>query len=256
LIEKVDLPFEGGGVLKAHFRIPIYGDLPAPALILFSGSDEPKEWLTPFEEAALKRGIATLSVDLPGFGESQVAGAKLQSLRSLKQTVTTAADFLQSRPGIRGDRLGSVGLNLGGLFSHLAGGLDPRISVTASVGAPLDPAAFIHKIAAARRMKLGKWFGIENPKDAEELFRSFEIIHRLGRLESPALLVHGMKDEIVPVKEARGFVSLIKGSSELKLVPEADHLCSERLERQVMPYLFNWLSERLGAMKIPPAMKH
>ncbi len=67
--ERLEIPFDGT-VLAAHLRRPP-GPRPAPCVLLTPGADSTKEELVSLENEFLKRGLATLSYDGPGQGETR-----------------------------------------------------------------------------------------------------------------------------------------------------------------------------------------
>jgi pimeloyl-ACP methyl ester carboxylesterase len=100
---------------------------------LAKDSSEPKEWMVPIARAACSRGLAALAIDLPGYGESHLRGTRLDGREALRASARGALDFLSSR-GI--DRVGTFGVSLEGLLSHVLAALEPKIRASAGLGGP------------------------------------------------------------------------------------------------------------------------
>jgi hypothetical protein len=113
-LERIVIPFEGnkgeGKEIKAYLRKPKRIDRP-PVLINHAGVDVFKEEQCLIEPAFLDRGIATLSMDMAGTGESPILGS-LDAERIYDPIMT----FLQNRSDIDGARIGILGMSFGGYW--------------------------------------------------------------------------------------------------------------------------------------------
>ncbi|HEX6076976.1 MAG TPA: alpha/beta hydrolase [Micromonosporaceae bacterium] len=135
--------------LVGELRLPD-GDTPAPALALsgpFTGVKE--QVVGGYAERLRRAGYVTLAFDHRGFGESggrrghEDTQGKLADLRA-------AVGVLASRPEVDPDRIGLVGVCLGGGYVMRAAAADPRVRVVAGVaGAYNSPARFAEGMGIA-----------------------------------------------------------------------------------------------------------
>ena len=115
----------------------------APAVVLTGPLTGVKEQVVGVYAARLnERGITTLAFDHRGFGESGGRRAHEDSqgkLADLRAAVTT----LSAHPSVAGDRVGAVGICLGGGYAVRAAASDPRIrAVVGIAGGYNSPARF------------------------------------------------------------------------------------------------------------------
>ena len=132
--ERIEAPLDGA---------PLAGE-PAPALrdptgrplvILIPGLDSTKEEFFHHENAFLARGMATLSMDGPGQGES---GFALPIRPDYEVAVAAMLDALAGRDDLDLGRVGAVGVSLGGYYAPRAAAFEPRIRAVAAISGPYD----------------------------------------------------------------------------------------------------------------------
>lgn len=135
------------------------GDAPVPAVLVIHahgnrhhiGADELVQGRpalhAPPGPALAARGIASLCLDLPGFGlrapadgsgvahESALAKAALWEGRSLAGQMlgesASALDWLAARGDVQADRLGVFGISMGATLGYWLAGVDPRVRAVA-----------------------------------------------------------------------------------------------------------------------------
>ena len=102
---------------------------------LIPGLDSTKEEFFNWENVFLQRGLATLSLDGAGQGES---GFAIHIRPEYEQAVTAALDALAERRDLDLDRVGAVGVSLGGYYAPRAAAGEPRIQAVAGVSGPFN----------------------------------------------------------------------------------------------------------------------
>ncbi len=148
----MNLNFRSGDIdLAGVLRLP-ESDGPVPGLVFtgpFTGVKD--QVVGRYADRLARAGFATLAFDHRGFGESggrrghEDSGGKLADLRA-------AVDALAARPEVAADRLGVVGICLGGGYAVRAAAQDPRLRAVAGIaGAYNSPAWF------ARQMGVGAY---------------------------------------------------------------------------------------------------
>ncbi|MBN2002452.1 MAG: alpha/beta hydrolase [Anaerolineae bacterium] len=245
-IEKVTLPFEPGS-LYAHYRVPSNGGGRFPALLIVQGNDEVKEFNDRFETMALEHGLATLTLDPPGWGESGLTGNRFDSAETYGKAVTLAVDFLQSRKEIIPDAIGVFGVSLGGMLAPFAAGLEPRLAAVAGMGGPMiDLKRLWRNVPAVQAARAYLYTGTKTNKTFAAWTDRIDFKGAVGKVQCPVLIVHGEKDELVDPANAHEIVRRVKGKKELKFVPGGDHMCTQTLENATGPYIFAWLARELA----------
>ncbi len=110
-VERVDIPFEGKSVI-CYLQIPRGAHRP-PVVLHWGGVDGWKEDRRRPSQAFHRRGLATMTLDMPGVGESPVPGSDPEAER----TFSTALDYLETRADVDGSRLGVMGASFGGYWA-------------------------------------------------------------------------------------------------------------------------------------------
>ncbi|HEX5114429.1 MAG TPA: alpha/beta fold hydrolase [Pseudonocardiaceae bacterium] len=127
----IRVEFAGDGIdLVGHLRVP---DRPGPAVVLtgpFTGVKE--QVVGRYAELLTAAGFVTLAFDHRGFGESggrrghEDSQGKLADLRA-------AVDLLAARAEVDPDRIGVVGICLGGGYAVRAAAADPRLAAVVGI---------------------------------------------------------------------------------------------------------------------------
>lgn len=141
-----------------------------------------------YSEFLADHGIAVLIFDYRGYGRSSPASGLTRN--ALMEDARAAMAYLKARPEVDPERIGVMGVSLGGVFAS-------RLAVKdASVKALCTVAAFSswRGIAGDHLPVIGPLIlpGGLDPADSV----------RSARKGLPMLLVHGDRDEIVPVRHA------------------------------------------------------
>ena len=131
--ERLEIPYEGIA-MAANLRRPEDAERPALVLLL-PGLDSTKEEFFAWENVFLARGMATLSLDGPGQGET---GLSSRIEPAYEKAVTAALDFLE-RPGdLDLGRVGLAGVSLGGYYASRAAAYEPRVRAAVGISGPFD----------------------------------------------------------------------------------------------------------------------
>lgn len=153
--------FVGGSRVSALLRIPERPG-PFPAVVMCAGMTLTRDvWLEPNARWLVARGIATLSFDYRGFGQSE--GEPRSRLVPAMQIddVRAALTFLETASEIDSARLGLFGVSLGASIAVATASVDERARATVAIAGPMDLgrvwraypgfAGFEQKVRAARR---------------------------------------------------------------------------------------------------------
>jgi pimeloyl-ACP methyl ester carboxylesterase len=247
-IEKVLFSYSVG-TLTAHLRIPRHLG-PRPAVVIIQGTNTVKEFMPAFEDLALNRGIATLTVDQPGWGESGLTGNRLRSSGDMLEFASTVVGFLEQQPEVRADAIGIFGVDLGGLLASLSVGLERRFAAVASLGAPYHCKQIWRRLPAVQRRITLRHSGVDSAEELDDWFDGLAINDTLARVQCPALVVQGNKDDLVDVENAFALAAAMRGQVDVKIVDDGRHMCTHVLFAWLADYVFDWFSERLSCQPV------
>jgi len=119
------------------------GEYPAAVLLQGSGtSDRSNGWARVIAETLVAKGVAILLTDKRGSGQSG-GDWRTASFEDLARDGVAGISALRGLKGIRGDRLGFIGLSQGGHLSPLAASLDDVQFVIDFVGGALPMKAML-----------------------------------------------------------------------------------------------------------------
>jgi pimeloyl-ACP methyl ester carboxylesterase len=188
-------------------RAPLRG-----GVVILHGAGSCKESHYDFCRALLPLGLASVSFDQRGHGESDGP----MDARALEDVATMAA-LLRERARV--DQIALRGSSMGGYLA-LAAAADPGVQPRAVVA--ICPASADGLRRSLRRREHRFDADIEQ---LDELLRRHDDLHAvLGALELPVLLLHAEGDEIVPVEHSRELAGhLNHPTSRLVVVPGGHH---------------------------------
>ena len=261
-IRTEELTFTSDGIeLRGTLRVPAGADGSAVALTgPFTGV---REQVTGGYAGRLARtGLVTLAFDHRGFGGSggrrghEDTQGKLADLRS-------AVSLLRSRPEVDPDRIGLVGICLGGGYAVSAAATDPRVRAVAGIaGAYNSPAWFARDPAGYRAGLRGfiesyddflpavapdhgeaamagdepwSYYGTTRATAATwenrvtrgslHALLTFDALGRAALLaETPLLIVHGRKDDYCSPELAARMYDETPGAKEIVWLDAGQHI--------------------------------
>lgn len=124
-VEQVEIPYEGSALNAWYYRAPGAG--PRPTVIVHQGRDAWAEDDFYLGREALRRGYNALLVDGPGQGTTlRLRGLPFRP--DWEHVVGPVVDWLERRPEVAGDRIGLVGMSMGGYLAPRAAAREPRLA--------------------------------------------------------------------------------------------------------------------------------
>jgi pimeloyl-ACP methyl ester carboxylesterase len=257
-VEAVEVPFEGGKSLPAYFvKRSDVKDHKWPTVVFFAGLDSTKEILYFRGGPDLaKRGVACLVIDAPGNGEA-IRFRGMPARYDSEVAGSAAIDYLQKRPDVDKNRIGVVGVSLGGYFAPRAAAFDKRFKTCVAWGAQWDYyAVWKERVDKAFKSSLSVpgehilWFlGVDNMDQALEKLKPFTLEGVAQKVECPFLLTHGEKDAQISMESARKeFAAVGSKDKTLKIFTEeeggSEHCQGDNLTLGIT-YIGDWLAEKL-----------
>jgi dipeptidyl aminopeptidase/acylaminoacyl peptidase len=239
---EVTLPGSGitlGGIL---FQ-PAVIDQPTPAIIVLHGWAESGVWGAPRVEGTARRlseqGYVTLALSMRGWPPS---GGRDDCGLEQPNDVAKAADWLASMPGVNPDQIGVLGFSQGGQVALLAGARSRRIKAIVAY----YPVADIQRWKETTSHSGIRDFYIPQVCGSGVLNSP---VNSAGKIEAPALLVHGDRDTRVPTEQSLIMEDALKKAgrrAQVQLIPGAQHGFSKAENERVWPVVVNFFRTNLG----------
>ncbi len=244
-VKRVEIPFENGRTIPGILQT-VPGVTNAPCVLVVPGMDTIKEYMPgPYHNHFRRRGIATLSIDGPGQGESNIRETWV-TLDNFERAGSAAVDYLQTIPGIDGNRIGVYGWSMGSYWAPRIAAFDPRIK--AMVGAmgvyEQKDTIFKHGKPAYRH----NYMYMSNTYD-EDAFDAMIGQMRLapiaGRIQCPSLLVMGEFDELCPLEDGERLYAMLTCPKELWVYENETHTFGGRLPDFYLQ-VADWMQDALS----------
>lgn len=261
--QRVEIPYEDVHLSGLYMRAEgLQAGQRAPIVVVMNGLDSTKEMLQKSVMGShfTKRGLSVLFIDQPGTGEA----LRLHDLPARHDTEAWASpivDWLQVHPEVDPDRIGALGVSLGGYYCPRAVAFEPRFACGAVWGANHD----WREVQQARLRREGEnpvphyWKHVQwvfGARDMDEFLAKAEHMHLDGVLEHirvPFLVTHGENDRQIPLHYAhRTFEQLINSPQRDLIVFTAreggvEHSSLDN-PNNAGNLIADWLAERLGGI--------
>lgn len=252
----VEFPTTGGKILRGVLHLPVVEPpAPAPAVVMFhgfTGNRMESHWMfVKCSRALAHAGVASLRFDFLGSGESD-GEFRLMTLNGELADGRAAVAFLRRERAIDPERIGMIGLSLGGtVAAYLALPLKAKaLTLWSAVAHPARLGELIKRKARKIPGKPGafEYDGRElHPRLIEDV-QKVDPIRQIVRYKSPTLIVHPELDEVVPIAHARDFYHAAgTATKELAVIAGADHVYSSiPWENEVIARTVRWFVYYLG----------
>jgi 2,6-dihydroxypseudooxynicotine hydrolase len=234
MTERVEIPFEGAAMV-GNLRRPRETARP-PLVVLLPGLDSTKEEFFTWENVFLERGMATLSLDGPGQGET---GYTIPIHPNYEIAVTAALDHLSWEGPV-----GLCGVSLGGYYAPRAAAFEPRVKAAAGVSGPFC----FGEVWDGRPMLTKETFmHHSHARDLDEARdKAFELSLEgvAERIEQPLLVITGKLDRLVLWEESKKIADAAPKATWV-LFDEGNHVCNN-IPYRYRPLCADWMKEHLG----------
>jgi 2,6-dihydroxypseudooxynicotine hydrolase len=238
--ERIEAPLDGASVV-GNLRRPERDGRP-PLVVLIPGLDSTKEEFLVWEDVFLARGMATLSMDGPGQGES---GFALDIRSDYEVAVAALLDALAGRPDLDHERIGAAGVSMGGYYAPRAAAFEPRIKAVAGISGPFDMSANWDNLPSLTRETLQHHTGTSSEEGARSAAAELNLAGVAERITQPALIVTGKRDRLIPWQDTKRIADAIP-DAEWVLYEDGTHVCNN-LPFRYRPLVGDWMSDKLTA---------
>jgi fermentation-respiration switch protein FrsA (DUF1100 family) len=191
-------------------------------------------------------GFITLIFSFRGAGEAQGNLDMLGWTRDL----TAAIDYLAGLEEVDKSRLCLLGSSAGAAVSVYVAANDPRVSSLITFACPAEFGFMTDKKQAKATIDRFRSIGVIKdtgfPPSPDEWVDGFSEVAPLNWIDKisprPLLLVHGEKDDLVPVEHARRLFERAGEPKNLVIIPGAGHRL--RLEEKAIATALAWLKQK------------
>jgi len=232
--QRLEIPFECG-TMYANLRRPPDADRP-PLVLLLPGLDSTKEEFFEWENVFLRRGMATLSLDGPGQGET---GYTTHIYPNYEVAVTAALDHLDWDGPV-----GLAGVSLGGYYAPRAAAFEPRVRAAVGISGPWNFGQVWDERPVLTKETFAHHTGAQDLEEARAKAFELDLTGVAERIEQPLLIITGKLDRLVRWEESER-IAREAPNAEFVLLEEGNHVCNN-IPYKYRPLAADWLRERLA----------
>jgi 2,6-dihydroxypseudooxynicotine hydrolase len=236
--QRIEMKLDGDPMV-ANLRRPESSE-PTPLVILLPGLDSTKEEFFNWENVFLKRGLATLSLEGSGQGET---GYHTTIRHDYEVAVSIALDTLESRGDLDIGRVGIVGVSMGGYYAPRAAAFEPRIKAVSPIGGAYNFGECWDRVPMITRETFIHHAGAADADEARATAMQLSLEGIAGRIKQPMLVIFGKLDRLIPWQQAERLANEAP-NAELVMYPDGNHVCNN-LPYKYRPLVGDWMKETL-----------
>lgn len=230
--------------MRAYLRMPAShagnNGAPPPVVVVIPGLSMVKEKGDfPLDELTT-RGMATLSIDLPGQGDNR----DLLALGPDAHLVALAAlRWLRACPDVDGRRIALLGTSTGAALALRAAAEDQGITALVDMAGFCDLQRFFYRLP--ENIKRCAYYAMKtsDPAVVRRTVAEGSLLSDLHCITCPVLIVHGQQDTIVPFEQGELIAANLRAPHDFWVYPHGDHACTN------VPGIYgrvaDWLSAHL-----------
>ena len=201
-IERVDLSVPGGkqAALLHLPHQPAPGER-FPCILYQPGMDGVKEDNPLMGDPLLQRGLAILSIDGPGQGETRERGITVTA-SNCEDGAKAAYAYLKTRPEIDGDRMAIYGSSMGSYWGTRMAAAEPGFKACAVAGVCMEPSQYTIFNTAAPTFKLNYMYmsGYDDEAKFDEFCKTLTLEGVAAKIQCPYMVAAGEDDELCPIE--------------------------------------------------------
>lgn len=237
--ERIEVPLDGGRVV-GNLRRPARAEGP-PLVLLVPGLDSTKEEFFKLENVFLDRGMATLSMDGPGQGES---GYELPIRPDYDVAVTAVLDALAGRTDVDPDRVGLLGVSMGGYYAPRVLAFEPRVRAGVGLSGPYRFSDIWDDVPPQTRETFVAKSFAKDDDDGRRKAAELDLSGVAVRIHQPYLAITGRLDRLIPWEQTERAAREAPNGTFL-LHEDGNHGCAN-VPYKTRPVAADWLREQLG----------
>lgn len=250
LIERVELDVEGETVYGV-LHLPENRVGKVPAVLFFPGMDMFKEEFPNAEcNPFARRGMAMLTLDGPGQGETRVKGCTVTDEKYIKAG-KAALDYLEKRPEIDADRLAVSGASFGSYWAPQLAAHDKRIKANAGIMGILYSMMPIFELAPPSFKSTFMYMsGISDEAEFDKMAATMGLEGVGQKITCPTLITQGENDYLCPLEGADKFFNELAGPKEMWIFHDEFHPLGGVMQH-LLPWLADWIMDAFDGKHAP-----
>jgi pimeloyl-ACP methyl ester carboxylesterase len=237
--ERLEVPLDGGQVV-GNLRRP-RGEARPALVLLVPGLDSTKEEFFKLENVFLDRGMATLSMDGPGQGES---GYDLPIRADYDVAVAAVLDAIAGRDNVDLDRVGLLGVSLGGYYAPRVLAFEPRVKAGVGLSGPYKFSDIWDTVPPQTRETFVVKSFAKDDEEGRARAAELDLDGVAERIRQPYLAITGRLDRLIPWEQTER-AAREAPNGEFLLHEDGNHGCAN-VPYKTRPVAADWLREQLG----------
>ena len=243
-IQPFGIPYQGH-TLPGFLHLPssAAGGAAPPCVVMVAGADSTKEEYHNWARQFVRRGLAVLTFDGPGQGE--MVGVLPMRPAAWEEPMGAVIDALERSGEVDSSRVAAWGSSMGGYLVSRAAAFEPRIGAAVSLGGFYDFRDYPFW-PLSTQLNVMEDLMIERVAEAREYMAEHCTLAGVAsRIKCPYLVIHGARDELLTVDEARQ-MSADADQGEFICFEDGFHTCTN-YNLELVPLMSDWLAARLRA---------
>ncbi len=243
--ERVSFQNRRGQTLAGILHHPAGTHVPSAAILCHGmESSKESEKLIALGRALAENGMRTLRFDFAGCGES---GGQFDEIAYSGEVedLKAAFNFLQRQ---NASKIGLLGSSMGGTVALLFAAREKSVKALVTIAAPAHPEKITQTLLTPKEVLNwrqtgfityhGRRINVSFLDDVQKL----DVPQAAKTVSCPALIIHGDRDQTVPVDEAYELYEQLASPKKLCILEGADHRLSEPLSmKQALQESKDWL---------------
>jgi dipeptidyl aminopeptidase/acylaminoacyl peptidase len=228
-VRRVEIPFENGKTIPGILQT-VPGVNNAPVVLVIPGMDTIKEYMpSPYHNHFRRRGMATLTIDGPGQGESNVRETWV-TLDNFERAGSAAINFLEKIPEVDAGKLGIYGWSMGSYWAPRIAAHDARVkAVVGAMGVYGQKDTIFKHSKPAYRANYMYMSNVHDEAAFDDMIAQMTLAPLVDKIKCPTLLAMGEFDELCPLEDAEAFYDSLKCPKELWVYENETHTFGSRL---------------------------
>jgi alpha-beta hydrolase superfamily lysophospholipase len=259
-VRRVEIPF-GERTIPAYLHLPPTGEGPFPCVIQVGGMDSFKEHLVAlYGDRFLERGIARLTFDGPGQGESLTRGLWVTAT-NFEDAGQAVVDWLAGQPEIDRARIGVSGVSFGSWWAcQIAGAVD-GLAACAVMMVVHEPAARTAFESASPTFKSRFMYmaGFDDEDSFDAFAETLDPPAAADGIACPLLIVAGEEDDLSPIEHSWALLERARGPREMVLYQGERHGIGAGPAAGMGPHrdevMAEWLADRLAGKPLEDRLR-
>jgi 2,6-dihydroxypseudooxynicotine hydrolase len=190
--------------------------------------------------------MATLAFDGPGQGEAEY---EMPIQGDYEAPVKAVADFIETRADLDCDRIGIMGVSLGGYYAARAAAFEKRIKACLSFSGPYSWLEVFDGRNELSREAFRVRSHCKTLEEARENARTLTLKDAACHITCPIYIVAGELDHLTPPANAKRIADEVAGPKVLDIVKGGNHVVNNR-RYMYQSQTADWMAQQLGLIKI------